>query len=463
MTEIQQAKGAAAVLREARDGDSTEHPDPIWDGTEDAIALEFSELHWDLRYVAQWGKWFRWNGSAWVEDTKLIVFDLIRQYCRDSMVYSNDNGKRVRAAKPATVNGIEQFVRADQRQAATIDLWDQDQWLLNTPAGIVDLRTGELGEHRPEAHMTKITAIGPGGDCPRWRQFLGEITDQDVGLIDFLQRLIGYCLTGSTTEHVLAFCYGTGANGKGVFLNSIRGLMADYARAAPMEAFAESQTDRHPTELAMLRGARLVVSQETEQGKRWAESRIKSLTGGDPVPARFMRQDFFEYTPQFKLLISGNHRPQLRNVDEAMRRRLLLIPFNRTFGPEERDKDLGDKLKAEWPGILQWAVEGCVAYLADGLRPPEAVRVATEAYFRTQDALGTWVEECCDVGPNHWEPPKRLFESWRRWTEEANEHVGGSRTFGDALEKAGYPRARIQGGTRVHRGLRLKFEEARDG
>ena len=177
----------------------------------------------------------------------------------------------------------------------------------------------------------------PAGKCPIWLQFLAEITGGDQNLQDFLQRMFGYALTGVTTEHALFFLYGTGGNGKSVFINTISGILAEYHKPAPIETFTASQSERHPTDLAGLRGARCVTAVETEEGRRWAESKIKALTGGDRISARFMRQDFFEYVPQFKLIIAGNHKPGLSSVDEAIRRRFNLIPFTVTIPPEKRD------------------------------------------------------------------------------------------------------------------------------
>lgn len=199
--------------------------------------------------------------------------------------------------------------------------------------------------------------------------FLDRITAGNCDLASFLQRIFGYSLTGLINEHALFFMYGTGANGKSVFISTVAGILNDYARTAPIETFIVSTGEKHPTELAGLQGARLVSAIETEDGRRWAESKIKALTGGDKIAARFMRQDFFEFTPQFKLIVAGNHKPGLRSVDEAVRRRLNLIPFVVTIPENERDKDLGHKLKTEWPRILQWAIEGCLAWQRQGLRP----------------------------------------------------------------------------------------------
>jgi len=361
--------------------------------TEDGLALEFSARHASvLRYVAIWGSWLQWDGCRWQRERTLKVFDAARLVCRDAVDRGGD-AKRLLSAK--TVAAIETLARSDRRHATTAEIWDAARWSLNTPGGIVDLRSGDLLPHDPERYLTKITAVAPSGDCPRWSQFLDEITAGNTELQSFLQRVAGYALTGSTREHALFFAYGTGANGKGVFINTLTAILSDYAMTAPMETFVATQGDRHPTELAGLMGDRLVTAQETEQGRRWAESKIKSMTGSDPISARFMRQDFFEFVPQFKLLIAGNHKPGLRGVDEAMRRRFYLVPFTVTIPPEQRDKNLFEKLKPEWGGILQWAIGGCLEWQATGLNPPAVVREATEAYLAGEDAQTQWLDECC--------------------------------------------------------------------
>ncbi len=206
----------------------------------------------------------------------------------------------------------------------------------------------------------------------------------------------------------------------------------------------------------MLRGARLVTAQETEEGRQWAESKIKSLTGGDPITARFMRQDFFTFTPQFKLLIAGNHRPGLRNVDEAMRRRLHLIPFTVTIPAAERDPELPEKLKAEWPGILKWAIQGCLEWQRIGLDPPPAVTAATAEYLEAEDSLSLWMAECLIPVRNSFESGADLFGSWKTWAERAGEVAGTQKRFSQNLETKG-ARLTRQGkaGTRGFEGFRL--------
>jgi putative DNA primase/helicase len=288
----------------------------------------------------------------------------------------------------------------------------------------VDLRTGVDHPYRREDYITKIAACSSGGECPLWYAFLKRITDEDLKLQHYLQRMAGYCLTGSVREHVFFFLYGTGANGKGVFLNTLAGIWNDYAVVAPMEMFIETPYDRHPTELAHLRGARLVIAQETERGKRWAQSKIQALTGGDPITARYMRQDFFTFRPQFKLVIAGNHKPSLRSVNDAIRRRLHLVPFIVTIPLTERDPDLFEKLKPEWSGILQWAIDGCLEWQHIGLAPPPAVVAASDAYFAEEDVLGTWIEECCAVDTAYSQLSSALFENWKRWADAAGEWPG---------------------------------------
>jgi len=320
----------------------------------------------------------------------------------------------------------------------------------------VDLRIGEQSPPRREDYITKATAAKPGGECPIWLGFLDRVTGGDQNLQDYLQRAVGYCLTGCTHEHVMFFLYGTGANGKSVFINTISGMMGDYAVVAPMEAFISSPNDRHPTELAMLRGARLVTAVETEEGKRWAESRIKALTGGDRITARFMRRDFFEFTPKFKLMIAGNHKPSLRSVDEAIRRRLHLIPFTVTIPPEERDEILADKLKAEWPGIMRWAVQGCLEWRRIGLAPPEAVQKATEEYLDQEDAFAQWFEECCQRTDMGHETTADLFASWKGWAERTGEDAGSQKRLAQNMLDRGFEPKREGGtGRKGFSGIRL--------
>ena len=384
--------------------------------SDEALALRFAERHaTDLRYVTVWGRWLEWDGHRWRFDDTLRAYDLVRHICREAAAHANKPSVAIALASGKTVAAVERLAKADRRIAATIDQWDADPWLLNTPGGIVDLRTGNMRPACPQDYCTKITAVPPGGDCPTWLAFLERVTGGDRDLIGYLRRVCGYALTGITREHALFFLYGTGANGKSVFVSTVAGILAGYHTTAPIETFTASQSERHPTDLAGLRGARLVTAVETEEGRRWAESKIKTLTGGDKISARFMRQDFFEFIPNFKLAIAGNHKPGLRSVDEAIRRRLNLIPFAVTIPPVERDLELAEKLKAEWPGILAWMINGCLQWQANGLQRPEAVKAATASYLEAEDGFAAWIEDCCEpVAPTaRPRATSRGFVPWR--------------------------------------------------
>jgi putative DNA primase/helicase len=407
--------------------------------SDEALALCFADQYAkDLRYVAAWGRWLHWSGTHWRIDHTLHVFDLVRALCREAAAECDDEKLARILASAKTVAAVERLAKADRRLAATMDQWDLDPLLLNTPDGTIDLRTGITRPHRPRDYLTKVTAVAPGGDCPTWLAFLERVTAGDPELEAFLQRMFGYALTGDTSGHGMFFLFGTGANGKSVCIDTVSGIMGDYHRTAPIETFTLSHSDRHPTELAGLRGARLVTAVETEEGRRWAESRIKALTGGDKIAARFMRQDFFEFKPQFKLVIAGNHKPSLRSVNEAIRRRFNLVPFTVTIPAEERDPNLGEKLKAEWPGILRWLVEGCLAWQLEGLSPPAAVRDATSAYLEAEDALTLWIQECCLRDPTAWTATRKLYASWRAFAEQAGEIVGSAKSFAQKLEERGF-------------------------
>ena len=323
--------------------------------------------------------------------------------------------------RAAFAAAVERFAAADPVFARHSGDFDRDPWLLATPGGTVDLRTGTLRPANPADMLTRCTSVAPAerADCPRWLRFLHDATRGDAELIVYLQRFAGYALTGVTVEHMLMFVYSTGKNGKTTFVNALHHALGDHAVIAPTETFAASHHDRHPTELAMLRGARLVVASETEEGRAWAEARVRALTGGDPITARFMRRDFFTYTPTLKLLIIGNHKPVLRNVDEAMRRRIHIVPF--THKPPQPDPDLGEALRAEAPWILRWMIGGCLSWQRHGLAPPPVVQVATEEYLADQDAFAAWAAERLICGPDLSERPGTVLVGFNNWATRNGE------------------------------------------
>jgi putative DNA primase/helicase len=323
-----------------------------------------------------------------------------------------------------------------------------------------DLRTGFGRKPDPADMITKMSGTwcaSPGTPHPIWTAFLERIAP-DPELRSFLQRWAGYCMTGLTTEHKFVFAYSTGANGKSTFINTIMAIFGDYCTVADVATFLASNVDRHPTDMAKLHGYRLVVAHETEKGRRWDEAKIKTLTGGDKITARFMRQDYFDFVPKFKLFITGNHKPRLTNVDEAMRRRMLLVPFLVQIPPEERDKDLFEKLKAEWPAIMRWCVDGCLKWQKIGLAAPKIVTDATDEYFDDQDLTMQWLEDCTDDGGQHaFTKSSELYASWKNWCDERGTKPGSERLFSDTLCDRGFCRKKGTGGARGFRNLVLKF------
>jgi putative DNA primase/helicase len=363
--------------------------------------------------------------------------------------------------------GVERFARVDPSFVVTSKDWDADEMMLGTPRGTVDLRTGVLRSSDPADGITKTTAVAPSetADCPLWLHFLSEATNADGELIRFIQQWCGYCLTGDTSEHVFVFIYGSGGNGKGVWLDTVSEILGEYHRPTAMETFTASKFDRHPTELAALRGARMVSASETERGRRWAESRIKQLTGGDLVSARFMHRDFFDYRPTFKPNIIGNHQPQLHNVDDAMRRRLRMIPF--LHRPPLKDTRLREKLRAEWPAILRWMIDGCLDWRINGLASPAVVTAATNDYFAGQDRFSQWLADECDVEPdNQWKTAgsAELFAAWTRYAKADGAEVGSRTDFARQLENLELaPDREGKLRKRIWRGIELKSAETGEG
>jgi putative DNA primase/helicase len=425
--------------------------------SEEVLALAFAAEHKRyLRFVAKWKMWLIFKGGVWREDKTLRVREAIRVVCRDAGNACNDYKEAKKIASFKTVASVENMAKSDRQLTATIDQWDADPWLLNTPGGVVDLRTGKMREARGEDYMSKMTSVAPSdGDCPMWKSVLNTSFNGDEDMIAYIQRLLGYCLTGVTREHAMFFLYGQGRNGKGVIVTTTSRIMGDYAVASAIETFTASKFDRHPTELARLVGARLVTAAETEKGRAWAESRIKTLTGGDPLTARFMHKDEFTYDPQFKLMFHGNHKPSLGSVNEAIKARFHLVPFDVIVPEDQRDVDLVEKLKAEHGAILKWLIDGCLEYQRIGLKPPVAAQRATAEYLSEEDSIASWIDARCKADARAKALLSELFESWRGWAESMKEETGTKKTLSEALTQHGFKKSRAVAGV-IFEGLRVK-------
>jgi putative DNA primase/helicase len=423
------------------------------DLTEDGIAEEFARQYRDqFRFDHEIGHWFTWTGSVWKLNRTELAFDYARLLCR------KHRGNQTRMATKKAAEGVETMARRDQRLAVTTDLWDRNPFLLGTPGGTVDLKTGQLFEARRNDLITKQAAVTPAGSgaaCPVFKNFLEEATAGDAGLQRFLQQYAGYALTGDTREQALIFIYGPGGNGKGVFLKAISEILGDYAKTAAMETFVSLRTPRHLTELAMLHGARLVTASETEQNHAWSEGRINQMTGEDPVTANFMRRDHFTFVPRFKLMLIGNHRPKLASVNEAARRRFNIVPF--LHKPAKPDNTLAAKLRDEYSAILRWMIEGGLDWQKNGLVRPDVVVQATADYFTEQDLLGRWISERCDCGVGKQEKAANLYADWKGFALASGEEPGSATSFGSRLRERNFDSHKS--GVTVYTGIRLKPHE----
>ena len=411
--------------------------------SEDAIVDAFANAEQDrCRFVPSSGHWMVWTGTHWRHDETGLIIERIRRVCRAVADPLEDKTLKRRIASMRTINAVERLARTDLRFATPSDSWDRGDMVLNTPAGVVDLRTGELGIHSPDDLISRMTTASPRGMCPGWRRFLSEVTDGNQALIAYLQRVAGYCLTGSMKAHVFFFLHGPGANGKSVFLTVLSEVLGGYAMTAPLDTFVRNRGTRHPTDLAGLAKARLVTVTETEPGRQWSESRIKAITGGDTLRVRHLYRDFFEVRPTFKIVMAGNARPRIDGVGEAMRRRLHLIPFDVTIPDNRRDPDLIDRLLTERDGILVWMIEGCLEWQARGLNPPPEVTEAAAAYLAEEDLVGQWIGERCIVSANASAAGADLYGDWSKWADIHGHEAGTGRAFGEALGARGFSRIR---------------------
>ncbi|WP_372922825.1 phage/plasmid primase, P4 family [Roseovarius sp.] len=451
-------------------GSATSDGEPRPNVPEDAIDLSHDALASDLgarsfdrdaKHVASWGKWLIWTGTRWHVDDRLDHLTRTRSFLRtrageivswaerkaeadperaDKIMQWADQEARTLRSK-TVVAAVESLARSNPASVASADAFDENRLLLGTPGGTVDLRTGQLRQAERGDMITKLTACAPaapGSRPQKWLTFLHEIFDGDADLVAFMQRAAGYALTGLTTEHKLLFLHGTGRNGKSVFLNTLTGLWADYARRAAATTFLNSGMEKHPTDLAGLQGARLVAGSELPVGKTWDESVIKDLTGGDRMTARFMRGDFFDFDPQLTLIIAGNNQPSFRGVDEAIRARVVLVPFLVTIPPEKRDKSLPDKLRAEGPAILRWAIEGAQQWLDKGLNVPATVVAASTEYLDDEDTLGQFLIDETVRDPNGFVTTTDLHERFKFWCERQGLHAWTLHTMRKELKSRGF-------------------------
>jgi putative DNA primase/helicase len=434
-------------------------------------AKRFCVVHGDrVRYNATEARWYRWDGKRWAADQR---FD-VQRLAAEMTVLMLKAAKTLPEARRAEVTAAAASLQGASKQRAMLELaraqagmtvlvddLDADPWLFNCANGLLDLRTGELHPHDPAKLCTKMAEVEylPSAECatPVWDAYLDSTFGGDVELISFLQKAVGYSLTGITTEQCFFLLHGAGANGKTTFLEVLGLLMGGYAVESPFETFLAAQRAGNAprNDVARLKGARLVRSAEPSEGARFDEATIKMLTGGDTVVARYLFAEHFEFKPQFALWLAGNHKPVIRGTDHGIWRRVRLVPFERIIPAEQRDHRLLQKLEQELPGILRWAVEGCLAWQQERLQTPGIVARAVEEYRSESDVLGEFLEDCCELEPAYAVRAGELYKAYRRWCEDTGHLPRSETSFGKLLGQRGHDVEKRPGGYKWRRGLKL--------
>jgi putative DNA primase/helicase len=403
------------------------------------------------RYCNAWKCWLINDGTRWVKDDAGLIFQKAKETVAgiyaEAQAREDEAGRKAvasHAMRSETERSIRAMINLAQSEPGIpirpVDL-DQHIHLLNVLNGTINLRSGVLHPHDPEDLLTQLvpTSFDEEAAAPRWQQFLGEVFKGRKGLIDFVQRLIGYCLTGDTKEQVLSLWHGDGSNGKSVLLDTLREIFADYATSTPFSTFALRRQEGIRNDLACLNNVRLVTSSEATEGMRLDESLVKGLTGDATIKARYLFSEYFEYKRRFKIVAAVNHLPRIRGTDFAIWRRVRLVPFDAVFTGENCDLDLKGKLLAEAQGILTWAVIGSMLWFDCGLGCPDEVKAATDDYKAQEDTLACFLAECCEPNAMKTQPARPLFLSFR-------EYCGGKtmseKAFSIRLKSMGYEKVK---------------------
>ena len=400
-------------------------------GTEHSIALALeSRFKGKLKYNVDTKQWLLWDGKSWVVDALNTVFHHCRQIA--TVVVHNKN-----AHKSPFFRGVEVISRSAPHFAITANAFDADNYLLNTPDGVVDLRTGAVSPHKAEFLLSKMTSVGIANDYgARFPQFLKEITCNDQELETFLQVSLGACLSGAMENHWLLFWIGTGRNGKNTLGDAVMNILGDYARKVPSTILMKKNYEAHPTEIAQLFGSRLAIGSEVEQSAFWSESKLNELTGDEKISARFIGGNFFEFPKTFKFLIYGNHRPRLNSITPALKSRIKMVRFNADFS-QNGDPELPRKMRSEYTNILRWLIDGHKMWLENGMKLPpcKAVDDELEDYMSSQATVDNWIDEFVTETKNRWISSKTLFESYVTWKHSRGENPSSQVVWSESLKK----------------------------
>ena len=388
----------------------------------------------NIRYIHEHKTWIYWSDGRWefdkdgdifrrAQDTILAIHTEVAETDHDTR--SALSKFALRSENKKSLDNMIAIARTDKEVVMSQSDLDKDHYLLGVANGIVDLITGELRCSNRSDLITKRAHVTHSIDakCPRWLKFINEIMDNDKELVDYLQKIVGYSLTGNTTEQKFFFLHGFGANGKSVFIETISNLLGDYSMQTPVSTLMTKATGAINNDVARLKGARFVAATETQEHSKFNESELKQLTGGDTITARFLHQEFFQFLPEFKLWISGNHKP-VSGDGYGIWRRLILIPFNVKFAKKDRDNKLTEKLKQELPGVLNWAIAGCIKWQKEGLKTPDAIQSAISEYKSEMDTVQQWIDDCWETNSATDSEIKstELYRSYINWAAQNGEY-----------------------------------------
>lgn len=466
---------AAEGLRVVTGDEESREPARPLNFTDLGNALRLLRNHaQDLVYCTLQKSWYVWDGNHFARDEKQRIQQLATSTAvwiqqEETQLFKDDPETRlkifthgIKSESAPRIAAMTSLAESDERVAILASDLDVDPYLFNVKNGTLDLRTGSLREHDRADWITKLSPVefDPEAESPAWLAFLQRVMDGSNEKIAYLQRWFGYCMTGDTSEEVLAFFQGSGRNGKTKCIQAIEHVFGDYAHSTQAETIMRRDHRENSSDIAALLGARLVSTSEIEDGARMAESLVKQLTGSDRVTARRLYADYFTFTPTFKLLLAGNHKPIVRGTDNAIWERIHLVPFTVTIPPDERDPNIGAKLRAEAPGILNWLLEGCLAWQAGRLQPPNEVRLAVNTYRQEMDILGGFIEEYCYELDVAWEASRELYKAYQEWCGTSGERPVSKTRFGLALAEKGYAKDRESQPPRrwIWRGIGLLVE-----
>lgn len=461
--------GTAALAPTPDPTPSQEDYGPTEDGTARTLVARYGH---QLRYCPQRGSWLAWDGARWVWDTAEHTRELVRTIARELPEGEGWKTHKRRALSAAGVTGVLRLAQSDPAVVVHLDQLDAHPYELNTPGGIVDMRTGTLRPPDPNALHTRTTAVTPDFDHPAhaFETFLAATFGEDNDLQSYVQRLLGVSAVGAVLEQILPFAHGVGANGKSTLVEAVMTALGrgpgGYAIAAPAEMLMVRRHSEHPAELAQLAGARLVVCSELEDGQKFAEARVKQLTGRDTINARFMRQNPFDFTPSHTFLLIGNHMPSMTAGGPAFERRIKFIPFAHVVPENARDPRLGEKLEAEAPAVLAWLIKGAAQYAEHGLGEPASVRRATAEYTHDQDTVGRFIEDTCHHVPGSTElrcQVATLRTAYAAWCSEVGETPATSKRFTQELRDRFGVESKQSNGKRSYYGIAPIGDTNEDG